>query len=376
MLLSEVHSFIQFFLVLFLFFNFESHSLKHRNIYLFLCCCCCSFFPFFSMCALVGLSFIAENGVRMYDSFHSFAVTMRHLRLSFRRSVPINKIFDGIRNTVHARTLARTHTRPQADHKTGKNTIWTYVASTSSPSPSYTFHHFYAFRPKQTNERATKIIFVWIFPEDDRIREWKKDSFFCVWISVSRATNACAKVLFPLCNRHCRTSNFMCVCALCVEVKKCDFYLFFLHFLVPPAMALAIYRQRESWKHMTFVRNASFMKFPALNRERAGVPNLSNNKNCDKFISGGLLFASLAGPGSAGRSTRDARCCKCTRPTKSTRHTYCWINKCNDRKKNTEKKKWRENYTHFYVVLCALCVFCAKSHRLKPKQINAFPSSS
>lgn len=135
------------------------------------------FFPFFSMCALDGLFFIAENGVRMYDSFHSFAVTMRHLRLSFRRSVPINKIFDGIRNTVHARTLARTHTRPQADHKTGKNTIWTYAASTSSPSPSYTFHHFYAFRPKQTNERATKIIFVWIFPEDDRIDSEKKILF-------------------------------------------------------------------------------------------------------------------------------------------------------------------------------------------------------
>lgn len=117
------------------------------------------------------------------------------------------------------------------------------------------------------------------------------------------------------------------------------------------------------------------MKFPALNSERAGVPNLSNNKNCDKFISGGLLFASLAGL--AARSTRDARrCCKCTRRTKSTRHTYCWINKCNDRKKNTREKRERENYTHFYVVLCALCVFCAKSHRLKPKQINAFPSSS
>lgn len=46
----------------------------------------------------------------MYDSFHSFAVTMRHLRLSFHRSVPINKIFDGIRHTTHARTLALTRT--------------------------------------------------------------------------------------------------------------------------------------------------------------------------------------------------------------------------------------------------------------------------
>lgn len=165
---SFVHSIASRFIFVLRFFSSSSnhtHS-QHRNIYLFFCfvffCSRLSHSALVFFCPAIShwaLFFIAGTVCAvlcMYDSFHSFAVTMRHLRLSFHRSVPINKIFDGIRHTTHARTLALTRThRPtikwtsttKGKRKKNKNTIWTYAAA------SYTFLHHFTHLARTENER-------------------------------------------------------------------------------------------------------------------------------------------------------------------------------------------------------------------------------
>lgn len=137
------------------------------------------------------------NGVRMYDSFHSSAVTMRHLRLPFHRSVPINKIFDGIHHTTHARTLALTRT--QAGHKMGQGTIWTYAASPLSSSSFIVFPPYISHLGRNERRKlflckfvgySLKTAWIWGWPS----RESNKKVYFS-YTSLARLQwelNACA----------------------------------------------------------------------------------------------------------------------------------------------------------------------------------------